>query len=379
MVIGKKIVAAGIFGMIFVLTLGLILGGSSLTNAMENTPPLSGDAAQELWKAVAEAGARLHWRTTTTASGRFFGYEILSFPEGTSIKEVAGAMIGAVTLSPDATQIALFDNYYPLSENMQYARDLVIENIETETREQTGLKARDSWLLAWAPDGQRLALFAREAATDPAAIWPQESLKVLIEGPRKPLRLFIFTAQRKTLEIYDLPNLHDDALLQSTISSDQIWSPDGKEIVYTATHESKPPFHTEIWILTLATRAKRFLTRGTDPTWSPTNNRIAFRGEDGNCYLINADGSGQELLLKDKKDSPDIVGPLLWSPDGRWLLVPRWSSSPEMVDLFVMDPQTKIEVRTEAATQSRFSWKGKRKAGSSKLGSISKSAGFADP
>lgn len=361
MVIGKKVVAAGIFGMIFVLTLGLILGGSGLTNAMENTSH-SGNAVQELRKAIAEADARLHWRTTTTASGRFFGYEILSFPEGTSVKEVAGAMIGAVTLSPDATQIALFDNFYPLSEKMQYARDLVIENIETGARGQTGLKARDSSLLAWSPDGQRLALFAREAATDPAAIWPQESLKTLLEGPRKPLRLFIFSLQDKTLEIYELPDLYDDpALLQSTIFSDQIWSPDGKEIIYTATHESKPPFHTEIWILTLATRARRFLARGTDPTWSPTSNRIAFRSsQDGNYYLINADGFGQELLLKDKKSFSDIVGPLLWSPDGRWLLVARRSSSPEMVDLFVIDPQTKVQMRVETRTELRLSWKGRR-------------------
>ena len=318
-----------------------------------------GRAEQALQQSVMDVGRRLKWRTVTTGSP---GYWVFSFPEREVVKKVAGAMNGAVTLSPDATQIAFFDTHYPPLQNLGRAMDLVIEDLETGARQSTGLMAREPSLLAWSPDEGRLALFAKEAITDPNATWPQESLKTLIEGPRKPFKLFIFAIQNKTLELYDLPDIwNDDSLLKSSIFSDQIWSPDGNELLYTVTLDSKPPFRTEIHMFSLTTKTTRFLIQGDSPTWSPTSNRIAFRGSDGNYYLINADGSGQELLLKVKKNFPDIVGPLLWSPDGRWLLVARWSSTPkELVDLFVMDPATRAMVRVEKESDGYFSWRGRR-------------------
>jgi hypothetical protein len=74
--------------------------------------------------------------------------------------------------------------------------------------------------------------------------------------------------------------------------------------------------------------------------------------------LINPDGSDKTVLIEENRKNPVFAGPLLWSPDGRWLLLPRRTGK-DSDDLLIMDPETKIMVKIESDTDPRSSWKGR--------------------
>lgn len=338
---GVRIVLVKTAGRCLILILlGAAVPGPSYAGGMMP----SEKAEQELLEAVTEAGHRLGWRTATS------GNYVMDFPEGRILREIKWSAT-VFSLSPDAKRLAFFDTRSSSVASLWMPMDLVVADVETGERKPLGLVVRDPSLLAWSPDGQKLALIAALASTDTQGV-PQG---LLVE---RSYGLFIFTLAEKSLEVFDL-----DGVNSAMTGSDQIWSPDGNEVVCGVLHEAKPPFHPEIWIVDLATKSKRLLAKGDLPTWSPVDSRIVFRGEDDNFYMIRADGSNRELLLKPKPRFVhlyDLLSPFLWSPDGRWLLVPR-GSAPGTDDLFVMDPKTKIMVRIQSRTQPRGSWKGRRK------------------
>ncbi len=305
--------------------------------------PSSRKMEQEMRQTITETGHRFKWRTLT-------GGTVMSFPDGKIIREITPA--GWSTLSPDATQIAFFQPRYPVITvaSVKPGDDIFLEDIDTGTRQRLGLFARHAAFLAWSPDGKKLALFAEDASTDLQVEWPEEPL---FNRPELPTKLFIFSMEDKALKKFDLPGF------VAASCSDQIWSPDGKEIVYTVWLNRKPPIDEEIQILSLASKTTRSLARGENPTWSLIHNKIIFRSEDKNYYLINPDGSDKTLLLKSNPNKLyDLLWPILWSPDGRWLLVAR-ETYYETYDLFVMDPETKAMVKIESRTGPRSSWKGK--------------------
>lgn len=309
---------------------------------------------RNLLKLVTEVGHRLGWRTAGQGDGVFV------FPVGEMVHEVTGSGTFTVSLSPNGTQLVFFQSRPVRSRDSLAPMDLTMEDVETGSRSTLGLVVRDPSLLAWSPDGEKLAVIATLASTDPNVDWPEESLfdRLAKKVPERTSRLFAFSVADKSLEEFKL-----GAEPLNWIRSDQIWSPDGTKLLYVISRDlDLKKFRGEIRVLTLARKEMRLLAYGDLPTWSPVDDRIVFRGEDKNFYMIRSDGSGQELLLKPKPKSVhpyDLLSPFLWSPDGRWLLVPR-GSAPGMVDLFVMDPETKEMVRIQSRTQPSSSWKGRR-------------------
>lgn len=104
------------------------------------------------------------------------------------------------------------------------------------------------------------------------------------------------------------------------------WSPDGKEIVCSTESVVFAPqsraTNSEIWIIDVASGAKRLLTRefrGAQPVWAPHGKRIAFWGIDitaqRDLYTIDAKGGKAKPVLK---DPPQDWNPI-WSPDGKHL------------------------------------------------------------
>ncbi len=101
------------------------------------------------------------------------------------------------------------------------------------------------------------------------------------------------------------------------------WSPDSREIVFTAPNSG----NSEVYVIDVATGAMRNVSRNpaydSDPVWSPDGTRIAFYSlrecNEISLYVVDADGSNQRRLLDNcalsMRGTSDNRPPA-WSPDG---------------------------------------------------------------
>jgi Tol biopolymer transport system component/protocatechuate 3,4-dioxygenase beta subunit len=113
------------------------------------------------------------------------------------------------------------------------------------------------------------------------------------------------------------------------------WSPDGRKLVFQSDRSGQ----WQIYELDLATLDTRLLSDGQgvdlDPQYSNGGTRIAFRsyreGSDSVLYLMNADGSGVELISDLAGDATDHS----WSPDDS--LIAYQSDLDGDLDIYVYD------------------------------------------
>lgn len=113
------------------------------------------------------------------------------------------------------------------------------------------------------------------------------------------------------------------------------WSPNGKEIVVQEQLDvsSKEAHSYAVVVVNRETKARRVAEYGRDPSWSPDGELIAYVDEDGeNCHTIKPDGTNKQRLFS-YKESPffargyRLTGPLVWSPDMRYLIYHREDGS----------------------------------------------------
>lgn len=124
---------------------------------------------------------------------------------------------------------------------------------------------------------------------------------VLVEPPDVKLGILdLATKKMQTLE----PRTTD----RNSHFTSQCWSPDDKELLFEA-DEKVQVYETEAKHL-------RVLATGTEPTWSPDGNWIAYRDEQHNdYYVIRPSGDGKKKLFHKGR----AASALYWSPDGRFV------------------------------------------------------------
>lgn len=134
-----------------------------------------------------------------------------------------------------------------------------------------------------------------------------------------------FYSSRDGGGIYVMGTMGENPLRLTEGGRDPSWSPDGKEIIYStavANVLSRFSLGGELWVINLASRAKRRLDAGADavqPSWSPNGQRIAFwglrAGSKREIWTIPASGGTPVAVTNDDFDDANPV----WSPDGNWL------------------------------------------------------------
>jgi Tol biopolymer transport system component len=81
---------------------------------------------------------------------------------------------------------------------------------------------------------------------------------------------------------------------------------------------------------------------GSEISWSPSGDLIAFGTQDGKLSVIRADGTGLRSI--DLPQPGFVYGPA-WSPDGKWLLVTLDAAATGQADLYVVAPDGSTMVR----------------------------------
>jgi hypothetical protein len=189
--------------------------------------------------------------------------------------------------------------------------------------------------LSWAHDGTRVAIFGR------VRVAPEENGSYM--RPRELMIIDVKDGNVKTLG--RMGNMQGRALTA------QAWAPDNRRLVYTDTEGT-------IVMLDTSTLSETALGSGGDATWSPDGRWIATRvladrntDEAAGYVLIDpSPPHGQRRVAFDHsprwnplnvlRQTATFVGPALWTPDSRFLVLTRLGRG-EREESYMMDLSTR--------------------------------------
>jgi len=115
------------------------------------------------------------------------------------------------------------------------------------------------------------------------------------------------------------------------------FSPDGRRLAWARAAESG----TDIYVSAMGSEPQRLTTgRGDNlsPAWSHDGSRIAFistRAGSPQLYVMNADGTGQEVLARFDFGATGTTSAPSWSPDGQFIAFHREVGG--VPQIFVLD------------------------------------------
>lgn len=217
--------------------------------------------------------------------------------------------------------------------------------------EQTPLvtESGDDWAPAWSHDGTRIAWISKVngfdeifvAGTDGSNIlrltnrqvndrfpvWaPDDSLIVFSSGDGNDTELYVVSPDGGTpVQLTD----------NTAFDGNPSWSPDGAQIAFVSNRTGS----NEIFVMDADGSNVEQLTdsdgNNFNPVWSPDGERIAFvtdRDGDRDVYSMAADGTDETPLALESEDEFVPV----WSPDGSLIAFVRESGN-ETGDLYIMD------------------------------------------
>ena len=251
---------------------------------------------------------------------------------------------GSPSWSPDGRQIAFY------SESDGKADLFVAERDGTNRRTLTRTPA-DEGGPAFSPDGQLVAFDSDAGGSFDIWVMRRDGTDVrrLTTDPARDVapawspdgRRIAFMSSRDNPE-FDLYEMRADGSdVRRLTHGSSNWFPQ-----YSA-DATRLTFHVmrDVHVMDLGTSAMTRLTtepmNGMHPSWSPDGRQIAFmswRNGRTELFRMNADGSGQELLLS--------------MPDGD-AVDPRWSPSGDAI-AFVHVPSGGVTAAAQDATQERI-------------------------
>ena len=282
------------------------------------------------------------------AKGTVFQVPTLGGPS----KKIVDGSDSSITLSPDGKQMAFYRFAYD-----QGASAVVIANVDgsgertlVTRREPTGFDTG----IAWSPDGKVIACAGFEGGTSDAVklvavsvdngtisdIDPKLYGSILrITWLEDGESLLISAADRITgyfYQIWEIPysggparRVTNDLSNYSELSV----TTDGKSLLTV-----QGDWVSNLWIAPNgdSTKAQRISTGkydgGMGVAWVP-GGRIVHGTRDWDIYILNADGTNQQLLTKDEHNNrwPAVT------PDGRYIVFESWRSSQNDASIWRID------------------------------------------
>ena len=222
--------------------------------------------------------------------------------------------------------LALVVNLLLASASLVQAADTRIAFMSNRSNERNG----EIYLMN--SDGKRLRRLTKHPQYDAVPTWSPDGQKITFVSFRDEHRFQVGGMILAEIYMMNPDGTNPINLTQSPKRADggSSWSPDGKQIAFTAGEHFKhhAGYRWNIWVMDADGGNPRKLTNHTagdgNPDWSPDGKQIAFHSERNRdwefefprnleVYVMNADGTNPINLTNHpaRDGSPD------WSPDGK--------------------------------------------------------------
>jgi Tol biopolymer transport system component len=240
---------------------------------------------------------------------------------------VAGALLAVIVLSLGG---------WLLATKLAATKAAAVPDWSRARNVQLTIKESSELFCSLAPDGKSFLYVSFEAGNtdiywqrvggkNPINLTKDSSMSETTPAFSPDGNLIAFHSEREPSGLYIMEATGENPRRLSDVGYHPSWSPDGKQIVagaeWVGVHSNKSTNPSALWIIDVATGAKRLLTEGdaAQPSWSPGGERIAYwywstEGRGDIATIPAAGGAPVRITSQDSVDWNPV-----WSPDGKYI------------------------------------------------------------